>query len=197
MRSIPTSVAVVLALHGRAFAEPEKPLPRDVASTRQLSVQLGSSHWYGPTVGTPVGLTTPAIVVGARPGLRWLELRLGYTRTVKALALATTGEKQHVGFVNLDAAITHELRADGQRMVMGGGPLIGFVHATDGSALAIGAALFARYLIDVTDTVAAGPYLDVRIQYYAFPGSGRGLGDVYDAGESDLQSQLGVALTFW
>lgn len=197
MRSIPCAVALVLALAGPAFAQPEKPLPRVVASPRQLSLQIGSSHWYGPTVGTPVGLTTPAIVVGVRPGLRWLELRLGYTRTVRALSLATTGEKQHVGFVNLDAAITHELRVDGQRMVMGGGPVVGFVHATEGSALAIGAALFARYLIDITGTVAAGPYLDVRIQYYAFPGSGMGLGDVYDAGDSDLQSQLGIALAFW
>jgi hypothetical protein len=191
-----------------APSEPPAPTTQEAVSRskyprspHQLFVNLGFSHWYGQTFGAPIGVSTPALIVGVRPGVRFLEVRLHYTLSLRRLELPTNGERSRIGFGNLDLQLSHELRLGGQRMVMGFGPSAGFVHTSQGVGFSVGAVLSARYLIDIADVVATGPFLDVRAQLYHLPGSDVPFFEFVDgglnAGHSDLQLQLGVALSFW
>jgi hypothetical protein len=179
----------------------ERPLARDPRSARQLTVQVGFGHWFGKNFGAPIGATTPALTVGWRPGLRWLELRAYYSVTTDPLVLPTTGERSVVGFAQFDVTLSHELRVGRQRMVMGCGPSGGFVHTKEGFGISLGSDIFARYLIDVSGLLAVGPFVDVRAMYYHLPGSDVPLIDVVDGdlkmGHNDTHIQIGVAGSLW
>jgi hypothetical protein len=181
-------------------AESEDPVSRYPRSTRQLLVNLGFSHWYGGTFGAPIGASTPALVVGVRPGVQFLELRLHYTVALREQPLPT-GDMSTVGFANFDALLSHELRVGSARMVLGCGPSIGFVHTKDGAGISVGADLSARYLLDVTEVIALGPFFDARAQLYELPRSPLPLYEIRDGqlepGHSDMQLQVGVAVSFW
>jgi hypothetical protein len=179
----------------------ERPLARDPRSARQLTIQLGFGHWFGKNFGAPIGATTPALTIGVRPRLHWLELRAYYSVTTDPLVLPTTGETSVVGFAHFDVALSHELRVGRQRMVMGCGPSAGFVHTRQGIGISLGSDIFARYLIDVSGLLAVGPFVDVRAMYYELPGSPVPLIDVGDGrvklGHNDTHIQIGVAGSFW
>ncbi len=169
-------------------------------SDHELFFNVGFSHWYGGTFGAPAGYTTPALVVGVRPGLSLLELRAHYTVSVYDLPLPG-GEEGIVGFGNLDVLFSHEIRRGEERMLMGFGPSGGFVHTRDGFGLAFGAVLAARMMIDLSDSAALGPFFDARAQWYKLPNSDKPVYDEVDgrvqAGHSDAQLQVGVAVSFW
>jgi hypothetical protein len=179
----------------------ESPLSRYPESAQQVFVNLGFSHWYGGTFGAPIGASTPALIVGVRPWTRKLEVRLHYTVAAQGVTLPTNGKRSNVGFANLDVLLSHELRVGGQRMVMGFGPSVGFVHTRQGVGLAVGADLSARYMIDIGEVMALGPFFDVRAQLYNLPGSDVPMYEVKDGrlepGHSDSQLQIGVAVSLW
>lgn len=174
--------------------DPKKP------ATVAAFVNVGFSHWFGETFGAPAGMTTPALVVGVRPGLEFLELRAHYTLSVLRHELPSNGERSLVGFANLDVLLSRELRVAGERMMVQCGPSAGFVHTNEGLGLAYGVVFATRYLIDMGEHFALGPFFDVRWQSYDLPGSPNS--DAKDegllnAGRTDAQSQVGVALAFW
>lgn len=146
-------------------------------------------------------MTTPALVVGVRPGISLLEIRAHYTVSLDKHELPTNGERSHVGFANLDLLMTRELRASNERMILQFGPAAGFVHTKQGLGFAYGAVLAARYMIDMGKGFALGPFFDARWQLYDLPGSDVPLYEVDDgkleAGHSDAQSHVGVALSLW
>lgn len=176
-------------------------LARYPRSPHQLTVNLGFGHWYGGTFGAPIGISTPALTVGVRPGVRFLELRAYYSVSLLDLELPTNGENSHVGFANFDLAATHELRVGIQRMVMGAGVTGGFMHTSQGVGPSLGATLYARYMLDVSSLISIGPYMDARALLYELPGSDVPIYDIVDgrlvAGHSDAHMQIGVAASFW
>lgn len=182
----------------RRVETPARPqAPADV----EAFVNLGFSHWFGETFGAPPGMTTPALVVGVRPGTSLLELRAHYTLSLTKHELPANGERSVVGFGNLDVMFNRELRVYGERMILQFGPAAGFVHTSQGLGFAYGAVFAGRYMIDVGKGFALGPFFDVRWQVYELAHSGdaarRGDDEKLDAGHSDAQSHLGVALSFW
>jgi hypothetical protein len=186
------ALALWFFLAGQERARADEPVARNPLSTRQLTVQVGFGHWYGKNFGAPIGATTPALTVGVRPGLRWVELRAYYSVTTDPLVLPTTGETSVVGFAHFDVTLSHELRVGRQRMVMGCGPSAGFVHTKQGIGFSVGSDLYARYMIDVGAVLALGPFADVRAMYYDLPGS-----DVPIFENNDTHIQIGVAGSFW
>ncbi|HTU60973.1 MAG TPA: hypothetical protein VMF89_21115, partial [Polyangiales bacterium] len=144
--------------------------------------------------------STPAFVVGVRPGLSWLQLRLHYTASIYKLELPTNGKKSSVGFANFDALLSRELRVAGERMIVLGGFSGGFVHTSQGIGPAFGSVLAAHYMIDVSPSIALGPFFDFRWQLYRLPKSDepfyRRENGRLRTGHSDAQSQIGVALSF-
>ena len=150
----------------------ERPLARAPRSARQLTVQLGFGHWFGKNFGAPIGATTPALTIGLRPRLHWLELRAYYSVTTDSAGLADDGrdERRRVRSLRRRAvsrapgrppAHGHGLRA--QRRLR---------SHRQGIGISLGSDIFARYLIDVSGLLAIGPFVDVRAMYYELPGSG-------------------------
>jgi hypothetical protein len=170
-------------------------------SAVQFNIQLGFGHWYGATFGSPIGVTTPALTLGVRPGLKWLELRGYYSIAVRPLENLSTGLPTTVGFAAWDVALTHEIARDGQRMVMGCGPSAGFIHVDQGVGFSFGADIFARYMIRLGNVLAIGPFVDARAMLYELPGSSAPilLFEDYNLryGHSDAQIQIGVAASLW
>jgi hypothetical protein len=188
---------------GRRSVAAEPPVvaakPADGPSARELFLDVGFSHWWSNTFGALVGASTPALVVGVRPGVPWLELRLHYTVSLEALTLPTNGQKSRVGFANLDVLLERELRVAGERMMILGGVAGGFVHTSQGLGPALGSVIGVRYLIDVSARWAVGPFFDLRWQAYKLPGSDRPLYEVEGSlvtSHSDAQAQIGVAFSY-
>jgi hypothetical protein len=188
--------AVALAAAPPAAAPPAKPQP----STRELFIDVGFSHWWGKTFGAPIGASTPALLVGMRPGVRYLEVRLHYTVSLYGLELPTNGESSRVGFANVDVVLEHELRVAGERMMILGGVSGGLVHTSQGVGPSVGSVLGVRYLIDVSPRWSLGPFFDLRWQLYKLPGSDEPFYEVTDGqlvtGHSDAQAQIGVAFGY-
>lgn len=187
-----------------AQTPPESPAPREAATTPSPNlaafVNVGFSHWFGETFGAPAGMTTPALVVGVRPGFDLLEVRAHYTLSLLKHELPSTEERSLVGFANLDVLFNREVGVAGERMMLQCGPSVGFVHTSQGVGLAYGAAFAARYMIDMGEHFALGPFFDVRWQSYDLPGRPKSRGEdegALNAGSTDAQSHLGVALGFW
>jgi hypothetical protein len=185
--------------HGAAAEPATVAAPPASSASRELFVDVGFSHWWSNTFGARIGASTPALVVGVRPGVPWLELRLHYTVSLDQLALPTNGEQSRVGFANLDVLLERELRVAGERMMILGGVAGGFVHTSQGLGPALGSVIGVRYLIDVSSRWAVGPFFDLRWQAYKLPGSDRPLYAVEGSlvtSHSDAQAQIGVAFSY-
>jgi hypothetical protein len=183
------------------LAEPEVVRPPLKAPSRhQLVFSAGFSHWYGDTLGAPVGTYTPGLAVGVRPGIPWIEVGLHYTLSAVELSLPN-GSQSHIGFASAEFKVTREMRYETQRLVVGCGPHIGFVHTREGIGFEGGAGLLARYLVDVGDILSVGPFFEARALLYKLPGSSKPIYEWRDgklvAGHSDAQIHLGVAVTGW
>ncbi len=203
-------LAAALLAPGAAAGEPALPsaaAPATTAapaprgrSTRQITVSAGFAHWYGGTFDAPVGMYTPGITVGVRPGLAWLEARLHYTVSLVELPLPAGGASR-VGFALIEGLLTHELRTGIQRLMIGGGPLGGLVHTAGGVGAALGGVLTARLLIAISRVAWLGPFFELRALLYTLPGSALPIYEFRDgqlrAGHSDAQIDLGVAMSFW
>jgi hypothetical protein len=159
-------------------------------SDHRIAVWLGFSHWFGPTFGSPDGFTTPTIGIAVRPGLPFLEVRLRYTIAIGPVQLAS-GADEHVGFLSLEVALSHEISFDEQTLEIYAAPFGTFVHAagaTGGAGIAVG----ARWLIDLSDTVSLGPFFEGRTVFYVLPGD---MGDLFDNPHTDAQLDLGAVLS--
>ncbi len=193
-------LALVLAQSDVVSAEPP-PAPPAAPPPARLGVMvgIGFSHWYGGTFGAPVGFSTPGLNVALRPKLRWLELTAAYTLSYRDLPLPN-GERGIVGFASFGASLLKELRFDGQRLALAGGPQGGFVHTPRGVGGALGARVKAHYLIEAGPTFAFGPAFEARATLYSLPGSGTPLyrldGSGLTAGHSDVQVDLSVAFAW-
>jgi hypothetical protein len=151
---------------------------------------LGFAHWFGPTFGSPEGFTTPVAGVGVQPGLPFLEVRLRYTIAAGPVQLPS-GADEHVGFLSLEVALTHIMSFGGQSIEIYAAPFGTLVHAagaTGGAGVAIG----ARWLVDLSDSVALGPFFEGRTVLYVLPGD---TGDLFDDPHNDAQLDLGIAVS--
>lgn len=167
------------------------PAPEARPSDRQLSLSLGFSHWFGPRLGTPEGLDTPTVSLGVRPALRFVELRLRYAGSTRALDLPT-GVRSHVGFVSVEATVTHGLAVGAQRIDLYAGPLATLVHS-NGATAGMGILIGTRLLIRAGKAgIAIGPFFEARSVFYKLPGERGGL---LDPGRRDAQIDLGVVAT--
>jgi len=153
------------------------------------TVNVGSSHWVGQTFGTPIGLSTPGVAIGVRPGLQWLEVGLRYTLAVQVLPLPG-GTYSRVGFIGLEAALVKELRVGEQRLALGAGPAAAIIHSGLGAGWGVGPVLFARWIIDVGERLGLGPFFAMRPVFYTLPG------DAALLGRQDMQADLGVTAAF-
>ncbi len=165
----------------------------------RATISVGFSHWYGDTVGAPIGLSTPGLTVGW-VATSWFELQLGYSISITELPLAaddSSATRSRIGYLTLATLLRRELTVVGERLMFGAGPLGGVVHTKDGLGLALGAAIVSRYLIAVSDDLSVGPFIDVRALVYSLPGSSRPFYEVNDdkvvTGHSDAHVQIGVA----
>lgn len=175
----------------------DEPAPVRVVKPSRFIVSLGFSHWYGKTFGAPIGFYTPALTLGFVP-MKWLELQLQYSVVVTPQTMPD-GSKSIVGFTTLAVLLRKELGFDGQRLAVACGPAAGIVHTGKGVREAIGAAIIARYLIDMR-WLSLGPFLDLRAALYRLPETNKPLfaveNGVLVSGHSDAQIQIGVAAAF-
>jgi hypothetical protein len=186
------------AASAETVSEPDvpPPAPESPSAPRHwVSISLGFNHWFGDTFGSPPGVNTPALSVGAIV-LEWLELGLSYSVAVASLPLPD-GTEGHVGFLTLSALLRHELRGDGRAITVGAGLVGGFDHSPAGVRPALGVVILARLLFDVGD-FALGPYFDFRPIFYELAESPAPLfaldGGSLQPGHSDAHAQLGVVL---
>lgn len=167
------------------------PVERARLSDRQLSLWLGFSHWFGPRLGTPEGFDTPTASLGVRPAVRFVELRLRYAGSTRALDLPT-GVKSGVGFVSIEATLTHGLAVGAQRIDLYAGPLATLVHS-NGATAGMGILLGARFTIRAGNTgLSFGPFFEARSVFYKLPGESGGL---LDPGRRDAHIDLGLVAT--
>lgn len=136
------------------------------AHPREARLDLGFSHWFGPTSGSPDGLTTPAVSLAVQPGPSWLEIAARYTLSVPAVAGAR-GSAVGIGFASLAPLGRHTVRDEHGDVVLCGGPLV----------------LHPR--------LAVGPALGVQGVYYTLPGYA---GSFLDDLQREAQIDLGVTV---
>jgi hypothetical protein len=166
-------LVAICAVGGSARADE---LPE--ASTHRLHLALGFSHWFGPTLGSPDGFTTPAVAVGVRPGVAFLELVARYTVSLES----------HIGFASLEVLATREMHLGNQALVAHVGPLGLVSHGGEPSpAAGYGVAFGLEYLFatGLGAGNALGIFLGTRVVY--------GFGD----GRRDAQIDLGVIATIF
>lgn len=158
-------------------------------SNHRLALELGFSHWFGETFGSPDGIGTPAISVGVRPGVRFLELRARYAVAVTRLPLPGGG-REHVGFASLELAVGHGLSIGNQRLEVYVAPLAALVHASEAS-LGGGLLLGTRWLFAtrMPAETTIGVFFEGRQIFYTLSAGG--------AARRDGQMDIGVAATFF
>lgn len=150
-----------------------------------LALLLGFSHWFGPTLGSPDGVSTPVVAIGVEPGVRFLEARARYTVSVTPRAVPGPAEHR-VGFASLELVGKHRLSVGSQHMEVLLGPFATLAHAGGvgvGGGLVVGARwTFSR---GTEATPALGIFFEGRQVLYRLPG------DTGDA-RRDAQMDLGV-----
>lgn len=141
------------------------------------------------------------MIVGVRPGVKFLEVRLHYTLSIDRLALPD-GDQSRVGFANLDLLFAYDMRHGPMRIMVGLGWMGGIVHTNQGVGGTFGPVQVTRVMYQLTETVGLGIFVDLRFQLYHLPGSdvpilsfGNDAQLVF--GHCDAQVQSGLALTFW
>lgn len=159
-------------------------------STHRVAISLGFSHWFSPRLGSPAGITTPSLMVGVRPGIEIVELRLRYAIGVAPIAVPR-GASENVGFATLELVLTHGARWSGQSIDFHAGVHGGIVHAGAVTGC-FGVVLGLAWTLDVSSDVALGPYFETRLVSYPLRGDGFSFPEHL---EGDAQIDLGVALT--
>lgn len=183
------TLACLLLLAAEVEAPAPAAAPPPPARAVQVTVSLSASHWIGSTFGSPIGMTTPALSVAVRPGLKWLELGLRYSLAVVPVTVPGGGLSR-VGFISLDALLTRELRVAEQRFALAVGPSGTVIHSSLGAGFGVSLVLAARYLIDVNERFSLGPFFAMRPTFYNLPGDAKLLG------RTDAQGDIGVVATF-
>ncbi len=161
-------------------------------------ISLGFSHWFGSTFGAPAGIYTPALTVAWVP-LPFIEFGVQYAASVIQLGV-TPDVTSHIGFATFTILPRKELTIAGERLVFGGGPMVGVVHDVAGAGLVLGASIVARYLVQLSGAVLIGPFIDARSVLYELPGTPAPILDFTDGelrvGHADAHIQIGVAAAF-
>jgi hypothetical protein len=162
-------------------------------------IDVGFSHWLGNTFDAPAGIYTPALTVHVVP-IDWLEVVLQYTGSVIEFTIPTAGRTSQIGFVELSLVLRKELRVGGDLLLLGCGPMVGLVHDVLGVGIAFGAEIVGRYLVQLGNSLAVGPFVDVRAVLYDLPGDPRPFYEIVDGkvlqGHLDAHVQLGAAVAF-
>lgn len=165
----------------------------------RLVIDIGFSHWLGNTFDTPAGIYTPALTIHGVP-VDWLEIVLSYTGSVLELVVPTVMRTSQIGFVELSLVLRKELRVGGDMLMLGCGPMVGLVYDVLGVGIAFGAEIVGRYLVQLGNALAIGPFIDVRATLYDLPGDPRAFYEVIDGrviqGHLDAQIQIGAAIAF-
>lgn len=159
-------------------------------SPHRVAISVGFSHWFSPRLGSPDGITTPSLMVGVRPGIEILELRLRYTIGVLPIAIPHAAS-ENVGFATLEVVLTHGASWAGQSIDFHAGVHGGLVHAGTLTGC-FGVVLGLAWTLDVSSEVALGPYFETRLVSYPLPGDGFSFPEHL---QGDAQIDLGVALT--
>lgn len=176
----------------------EEPAPRPPL-VYHLVIDIGFSHWLGNTFDAPAGIYTPALTVHGVP-VDWLEIVLAYTGSLLEFTIPTVMRTSQIGFVELSLVLRKELRVGGDLLMVGCGPMVGLVYDVLGAGIAFGAEIVARYLVQLGNALAIGPFIDVRATLYDLPGDPRPFYEVVDGkviqGHLDAQIQIGAAIAF-
>ncbi|MFO0714963.1 MAG: hypothetical protein U0353_34305 [Sandaracinus sp.] len=164
-----------------------------------LVIDVGFSHWLGNTFDAPAGIYTPALTVHVLP-LDWLEIALQYSGSVLEFTIPTAGRTSQIGFVELSLVLRKELQVGGDLLMLGCGPVVGLVYDVLGVGVAFGAEIVGRFLVQLGNALAVGPFVDLRAILYDLPGDPRPFYEVVDGkvlqGHLDAQVQLGAAVAF-
>lgn len=164
-----------------------------------LVIDVGFSHWLGSTFDAPAGIYTPALTIHVVP-LEWLEVALQYTGSVIEFTIPTATRTSQIGFVELSLVLRKELQVGGDLLLLGCGPMVGLVYDVLGVGIAFGAEIVGRYLVQLGNALAVGPFIDVRAVLYDLPGDPRPFYEVVDGkvlqGHLDAHIQLGAAVAF-
>lgn len=164
-----------------------------------LVIDIGFSHWLGNTFEAPAGIYTPALTIHGVP-VDWLEIVLAYTGSVLEFTIPTAMRTSQIGFVELSLVLRKELRVGGDMLMLGCGPMVGLVYDVLGAGITFGAEIVGRYLVQLGNALAIGPFIDVRAALYDLPGDPRPFYQVVDGkviqGHLDAQIQLGAAIAF-
>jgi hypothetical protein len=177
-----------LALLMLLSADPAVPV-----SDRRLSLSLGFSHWFGDTFGTPLGISTPALELSARPGLSWLEIHLRYALSIPPQPVGAGFAR--VGFVSLGLAVSKEARLEGQHLEVFAGLEGLLIHAGSAGG-GVGVCFGAQWLFDIPVRLphAFGPYVETRGFFYVLPNDTRGF---FSDPRRDAQIDVGVMTTLF
>lgn len=181
-----------------ADAETAAPAPRP-PMIYHLVFDIGFSHWLGHTFDAPAGIYTPALTIHAVP-VDWLEIVLMYSGSLLEFTIPTAMRTSQIGFVELSLVLRKELRVGGDMLMLGCGPMVGLVYDVLGAGIAFGAEIVGRFLVQLGNALAIGPFIDVRATLYDLPGDPRPFYEVVDGkviqGHLDAQIQIGAAIAF-
>jgi hypothetical protein len=159
-----------------------------------VRLALGFSHWFGPTLGSPDGVTTPAVAVGVRPGLSFLEMCARYAVSLEPIERDEVPGR--VGFLSLEVVASREMRAGNQTLLASVGPFGLLDHAGGSLAGGYGVVFDVEYLFEtgLPGRIAMGIFLATRVVYYALPGEER---DLLGDARRDAQIDLGLVATIF
>ncbi|MHB8878327.1 MAG: hypothetical protein ACYC8T_31915 [Myxococcaceae bacterium] len=162
------------------------------ASSRRLSLTLGFAHWFGRTFDAPPGIGTPAVGIGIRPGVSFLEVRARYLFTLAPLT-RLSGERSRYGQASLALVLCRELSSAGHSLNAFAGPLGVLTHGgAPGVAGGYGAVVGVEYLIasGLSGANRFGIFTQSQALSYSLPGDSPGM-------RSDVQVDLGFVATLF
>jgi len=136
-------------------------------SSTRVRVALGFGHWFGSTVGSPKGISTPALGIGVRPGVSFLEVRVEYALSIRELDLPSSNSSR-VGFAVLELVANKEMRVGDQTLNAHVGPLGVLVHAGSRVGGGFGLVIGAEYLFNLALAFpsAIGVFVHAREVFY-------------------------------
>lgn len=195
-RRLALSGFVILSCVGGLSREARAGGADGAPSSHRVAASVGFSHWFGPTFGSPDGVSTPMFSVGVRPGLSFAEIKARYTRS--ALSAASPGGGSGlVGFASLELLLCRELRSGRQSLTGFAGVLLLFTHAGSPSlGGGYGAVLGAEYVLrtGLARSHAAGIFVAAHEVFYTLPWDRL---DFYEASRRDAQIDLGLTTTLF
>lgn len=154
-----------------------------------LGVGLGFSHWFGPTLGSPDGFTTPVVHVSVRPGVDFLEIRARFTPNL--------GEGEVRGFGGGALLVRHSLRVGRQEVGVLAGPEVLGVATMEALRPGVGAVVGAELLIaaGAEGSPRFGGFFAAHEVIYTLPGDAGS--SLFSGARRDVQVDLGFQVSIF